>query len=217
MIFLTADTHADIERLISKDTKSIKKGDTLIILGDFGFVWDDSKEETKILKKLSKLPFKILFLDGTRDKLPTINKYPDTVYNSAAAKEIVKNKIFYIKRGEVLEIEHKKIFCFGGYDNTDIDFSIEDFSPNMQDFTSAKENLKRHNFKVDYILTHGPSKAIDLFLSLGNMPSGNTALFLDEVNKHTEYSKWYFGWYHLDKYVSPKVQGVYKNIYNIGS
>ncbi len=214
MIFLTSDTHADIEHLTSKETKIIKKGDTVIILGDFGFVWDNSKAEIKTLKKLSKLPFKILFIDGTRDKMPTINLYPDTVYNNAKAKEIIKNKIYYIKRGEVLEIEGKKLFCFGGYDNDDVNFSIEDFSPTHEEFVSAYENLKKHNLKVDYILTHGPSSSIDLFLNLsdGRQP-GNTALFLDEVNKHTEYTKWYFGWYHMDKYVSPKVQGIYKNFY----
>ncbi len=213
MIFLTSDTHADIEHLTSKDAKGIKKGDTVIVLGDFGFVWDNSKAELKTLKKLSKLPFKILFIDGTRDKIPTINSYPDTIYNNAQAKEIVKNKIYYIKRGEVLEIEGKKLFCFGGYDNTDIDFSIQDYSPTHEEFVLAYENLKKHNLKVDFILTHGPSNSIDLFLNTGTGETGNTALFFDEVNKHVEYTKWYFGWYHLDKYVSPKVQGVYKNYY----
>ncbi len=213
MIFLTADTHADIEHFTTKETKNIKKGDTVIVLGDFGFVWDNSKAELKILKKLSKLPFKILFLDGTRDSIKTINSYPDTVYNNANAKEIIKNKIYYIKRGEILEIEGKKLFCFGGYDNNDIDFSIEDFSPKYPEFEKAVANLKNHELKVDYILTHGPSSAIDLFLNLSDVQPGNTAIFLDEVNKKVQYKKWFFGWYHLDKYVSPKVQGVYKNFY----
>ena len=35
-----------------KKFKNIKEGDTLIVCGDFGFVWDNSKIEQKILKKL---------------------------------------------------------------------------------------------------------------------------------------------------------------------
>lgn len=35
MIYLTGDLHGDIERLKSKEMKKLKKGDTLIVCGDF--------------------------------------------------------------------------------------------------------------------------------------------------------------------------------------
>ena len=54
MIYLTGDLHGDIERLKSKEMKKLKKGDTLIVCGDFGFVWDGSKKEQSVLKKLGK-------------------------------------------------------------------------------------------------------------------------------------------------------------------
>lgn len=43
MIYLTGDTHGGMERFQSKEAKQLKKGDTLIICGDFGFIWDGPK------------------------------------------------------------------------------------------------------------------------------------------------------------------------------
>jgi len=43
MIFLTGDTHGDIRRLNAAsffEQKEMTKDDYLIILGDFGLVWD---------------------------------------------------------------------------------------------------------------------------------------------------------------------------------
>ena len=47
MIFVTADTHGDIERFEDKQLKKLKKTDTLIVLGDFGFIWNDSEKTEK--------------------------------------------------------------------------------------------------------------------------------------------------------------------------
>ena len=50
MVYVTGDMHGDISRFDSPAIKQLKKGDTLIVCGDFGFVWDNSKIEQKILK-----------------------------------------------------------------------------------------------------------------------------------------------------------------------
>ena len=50
MVFITGDTHGDPERLSKSALKELAPGDTLIVCGDFGFVWDNSKAEQKILK-----------------------------------------------------------------------------------------------------------------------------------------------------------------------
>ena len=54
MIAVTGDIHGEAERLDAKPISQLKKGDTLMICGDFGFVWDDSAVEKKKLKKLEK-------------------------------------------------------------------------------------------------------------------------------------------------------------------
>ena len=54
MIYFTGDTHGDKNRLSKFALKQLKSGDTLIVCGDFGFLWDESKKEKKFLEKLSK-------------------------------------------------------------------------------------------------------------------------------------------------------------------
>ena len=44
MIYFTGDLHGDYDRFKSKELKKLKKGDTLIVCGDFGFLWDGSKK-----------------------------------------------------------------------------------------------------------------------------------------------------------------------------
>ena len=47
MVYITADTHGELSRLADRELKKIKIGDTLIILGDFGYLWGDEKTVEK--------------------------------------------------------------------------------------------------------------------------------------------------------------------------
>ena len=166
MIYITADTHGEIERFSSKHTKKLKALDTLFVAGDFGFVWR-SKEREKNLKKLAKLPYKILFIDGYHEDFEALSAYPDTVYRGAAAKEIAKDKIYYIKRGEILQTDDVKILCFGGADDPTDDL-FSDNVPNEKDFENCLANLEKVGGSVDYIITHSPSGRTVRFLDLNS-------------------------------------------------
>ena len=54
MIYVTGDTHGDIERFKSSGIHKLKKSDSIIVCGDFGFVWDGSKGEINNINWLSK-------------------------------------------------------------------------------------------------------------------------------------------------------------------
>ena len=64
LIYITGDTHGEVERLVPSKLRALKEGDTLIVCGDFGFIWDGSKKEQKILKQLGKRKYNICFIDG---------------------------------------------------------------------------------------------------------------------------------------------------------
>ena len=215
MIFITADTHAELERLTDRKLKFIKKYDTLIVLGDFGFVWNSDSRQEKALKKIAKLPFRVLFIDGYNENFARLEKYPDTVYHGARAKEICPGQVYYIKRGEVLEIEDMKLLCFGGADDY-IDDVFSDYPPSQADFDRCTANLDRHGWKVDYVLTHSPSGNINRFINMDSFTFGHLFDFFDEIGSKLEYKKWYFGFYHKDKYISGKAQAVYTDVYKIG-
>ena len=59
MIFITGDMHGLMERFQDSAFRHIKKGDTLIICGDFGFLWEGTEEEKKALKKLEKKKYEM--------------------------------------------------------------------------------------------------------------------------------------------------------------
>ena len=62
MVYLTGDTHGDIDRFKHGKLRWLGKRDTVVVLGDFGFVWDGSKAEQKKLDWLRKRPYTLLFL-----------------------------------------------------------------------------------------------------------------------------------------------------------
>ena len=75
MLYVTGDTHGDYERFTSSALKKLKKGDTLFICGDFGFIWDGSKNEEKMLKKIGKLKYNVCFIDGTHENFERLRSY----------------------------------------------------------------------------------------------------------------------------------------------
>ena len=75
MLYVTGDTHGDFKRFSNPRLKKLKKGDTLIICGDFGFIWNNSREEQRTLKKLGKKKYNICFIDGTHENFELLDKY----------------------------------------------------------------------------------------------------------------------------------------------
>ena len=49
MVYLTGDTHGELDRFKHGRLRWLGKRDIVVVLGDFGFVWDGSKEEQKKL------------------------------------------------------------------------------------------------------------------------------------------------------------------------
>lgn len=223
MIYVTGDTHGDQSRLDKKRLKGLRAGDTLIVCGDFGFVWDDGKNEQKFLYKLSKRPYNICFVDGTHENFELLNSYPVCERNGGRVHLIAEN-IFHLMRGEVYDFDGTSVFAMGGGQNPDRDPDEELLDntahyeiPNKNEMLSAVENLEKCGYKLDLIVTHEPPAKIRDFLLLSeNSVSGPTALraFFDELSQQAEYKKWFFGSMHTDKYISPSMTAVFKNVIN---
>lgn len=74
MIYITGDLHGDISRFSAPAMRRLRKGDTLIVCGDFGFVWDGSAKEQKLLKKIGAKPYTVLFLDGCHENFQLLQE-----------------------------------------------------------------------------------------------------------------------------------------------
>lgn len=111
-IGITGDIHGDLNLIRIK--KAIKeKYDYLIVTGDFGYIWDNSKVEIDTLNKIEEMPITILFVSGNHENFNLLNEYPIKDWNGGKVQFIRKN-IIHLLRGQVFTINDKKIFTFGG-------------------------------------------------------------------------------------------------------
>lgn len=217
MIYITGDIHADINRLKSKSCKCLKKNDTLIVCGDFGFVWDGSEKEKKLLKWLGTRRYNLLFIEGTHDNLDLLSHYPEVSYCGGKARQI-SGRCHHLLRGEIYRIESDDIFVFGGGESPDMDARSDGQSwwaaelPTQEELVYARENLQQHGNTVDYIITHQASSIVNSFLHMDQVHTNQLAAFLDEISQSVQYKQWFFGCYHLDKVIPPKHRIVYQEI-----
>ena len=127
-------------------------------------------------------------------------------------------------RGQIYEIENKKFFTMGGGENPELDLHEEDDLSEHKEIPSTSEmlngvsNLEKHNYKVDYIITHEPpSKIRDFLLLSSNKTLRVTTLgaYLDELSQQTDFKRWYFAGMHIDKFISDSYTAIFRNIVSI--
>ena len=214
-IFVVGDIHGN-PKIISNskwvEGKELTENDIVIFLGDFGLFWDNppTKEEEYWLQWLAKKPYQVAFIDGNHENFDLIQQLPE-VEKFGGKVGVYKTKegeIYHLKRGEVYTINNKKILTIGGALSIDKMYRSEGFSWWPQEYLSYKEenntfdNLDKHNWKVDYVLTHTcPYDIIEHFL---DNPSSQkfddkVSKFLLEIDNRLEFDEWHFGHFHNDR------------------
>lgn len=217
MIYITGDTHGEMCRFDSGEVKKLKKGDTLIVCGDFGFVWDGDAKENKNLRKLGKKKYNILFLDGTHENFDLLEKYPVTEWNGGLVRNISGN-LYHLMRGQVYTIENKKIFTFGGGESTEKQMRIaagkwwEREMPSMEEMAAGVKNLSAADMTVDYILTHEPAPRV--MTNTVNPPESTNQLqaYFEQLAKQVKFQKWFFGSIHIDRKITYRNYAVFEDI-----
>lgn len=220
MIYVTGDTHGDADRFKAKETKRLKKGDTLIVLGDFGFLWNGGKAEKKLCKKLGKMKYNLLFIDGAHENYDLLKEYEICDYCGGKAQQI-SGKLYHLLRGEIYTIEDKRLLCFGGADSLDRETREEgktwwrDEVPTDDDYKNCLENLKKCG-EPDYILTHDAPSRLSNFLKLDKdtvlYETSRLEAFFDELYKNVKHSKWLFARYHKDQRLGSAAAAVFRAV-----
>lgn len=213
MIYITGDTHGDIERIIDYKTVLNEK-DSLIILGDFGFIWNDLYLHS--LEELGKFKCKILFLDGNHENFTLLKTFP-TVDKFNGKVSVLSRNVFWLKRGEIYTIEDLKFLTIGGANSIDKNRRVPEVSwwdeenINRDEVNNILANLQKHDFKVDYILTH-TCKESEKEKLVTNFDNCITSQALTNLFKFYDikYKHWYFGHFHEDKNLDKKHTAVYK-------
>jgi predicted phosphodiesterase len=209
-IFVHGDIHRKYIELIKQINlelpKNLNKDDYIIILGDFGMIWNGNKEENIALDKLNNIAPTVLFIDGNHENFERLYNYPIENWHGGKIHRI-KSSIIHLMRGQVFNINNKNIFTFGGAQSYDRDYRIEGISkwkqeiPSEEEFNIGKENLKKYNFNVDYILSHTcpecivPQLLSDVCSSIEDYDK--TCSYLDEYSSICNFTRWYLGHWHI--------------------
>ena len=214
MIYVTGDTHGDIEIFNERRLGHLKKGDTLIITGDFGFIWDNSKVEIKNLKKLSKKKYDILFVEGSHENFERLREFEEVAFHGGTARKIADN-IYCLNRGEMYRIENKIFFTLGGglppeADGTESSPSL----PSDEELEYAVVNIEEQRRMLDVIITHEAPASVKRMIDRG-AGINDLNIFLDTVMHNAHYRRWYFGSLHEDRAVSEKLICVFEDVHKI--
>ena len=149
MVYITGDCHGDVRRFNTEkfpEQKEMTRDDFVIILGDFGLIWSNSKEERYWLNWLNSKSFNILFVDGNHENFDLLYQYPIVDFHGGKAHKI-RDNIYHLMRGYVFDICDKKFFAFGGARSHDIKDGILDPNnfENNEEFKHFYNSWRKRN------------------------------------------------------------------------
>ena len=243
MIYITGDTHSDFSRFTEENfpiQSEMTKDDYIIICGDFGGVWtfeEESIREKELLDWLDNKNLTTLFVDGNHENYTRLYNYPIEEWKGGKVHKI-RDSVLHLMRGEIFDIDNKKIFAFGGAKSHDIQdgilnldeeekiynyrkrgsyFRIRDFSwcdlelPTNQEMENGIENLEKVNYKVDYIISHCCPTSIQALINPIYKRDILTD-YLQQISEKCTFKKWYFGHYHDYRQVNAQFTLLYEDI-----
>ena len=232
-VWITGDCHGNFSRFTRKQREKldIKPDDYVIICGDVGLLWKDDKEFQYNLEFFKTVPFTILWIAGNHDNYNMIEQYPLSDWHGGKVRQIIQDKVIYLERGQIYNIEGKTFFCLGGASSHDIEDGILD--KNAPDFKEKLKSLKRLKKKRYRILNESwwsqelPTE-VELSKALENLQEVDNKVdyiithccssrveellgykihdrltdFFNYIDAFVDFKHWYFGHYHQDCMIS---------------
>lgn len=245
MIFITGDTHGDIDinKLSNKNWetgKSLSRNDYLIILGDFGLPFLDSDVSDDVLtstelesrrktylywtKWLSERPYTVLWIDGNHDNHSFWSKQNEVLWNGGMVNiHPDAENVIHLKRGEYYTIDGNTFWVMGGAKSVDRAYRVlghtwwEEEIPSIEEMEHGVSVLQEHHNKVDYILTHTmPDVTIPSVLGCHYNDSEPTRAYLNMIYRDIDFKYWFCGHFHVDvRNDMYKMQVLYDDIVNL--
>lgn len=250
MIYITGDCHSDFRRFSKKnfpEQEEMTKDDYVIICGDFGGVWDvgfESKTEKAELDLLEARSFTTLFVDGNHENFDRLYSYPVEKWCGGNVHKI-RPSVIHLMRGQVFELDGKRIFTFGGASSHDINDGILELDdpdykkkrrklhrdgkmyrvnhlswwkeelPSEEEMDEGRRNLLFYENCVDFIISHCCSSTTVSLLGEGAYQTDCLMDYFDEVRRKVKFKKWFFGHYHDNRNVNEKELLLWEQIIRI--
>ena len=212
MIYLLSDEHGgekvgDLKKYIQNNNDN----NLLIILGDVGLKFADTKENKEFDEFLLSSKNKIAIIDGNHENFKYLYSFPEENWGGGVIHRITDN-IIHLERGYVYEIDGKTFFVFGGCKSSKKWkeqglWQIEE-APTEEEILRAYENLKKYNYKVDYILMHKYEKG-------EGEPTKELLDLCSFIDKNVDFKHFYAGHWHYAKAIDSKHTIVYDKLVEI--
>ena len=142
----------------------------MIVLGDFGFSWNKSLQNSWNALDIACLTLSVM---GNHENYDLIKSCAvEHVFGADAYK--LNPRTFYLMNGEIYNIEGIKSFVFGGADSIDKAYRVPYVSwwpeeiPSYGEFRRGLNNLEKNSWDIDLFLAH--TCPADVTSSLFNYP-----------------------------------------------
>lgn len=219
MICITGDLHGDVSRFTAAPLKKLKKGDALIITGDFGCIWDGGKKEKSLLKALGKKKYDVLFVEGVHENFDLLDEYPVEEWCGGKTRHISGN-LRQLMRGQYYTIAGKTVFTFGGgqSDENTSYLDMDDESrwikemPSEEELSEGIKNLEAHGNKADFFVTYEPPARLIEFIDIGTTNRNHINTYLDKILEKADFKMWFFGKRHINKLIPPRYQCLFDSV-----
>lgn len=206
---------------------------------------EETPEEKWKLDWLASKNFTTVFCDGNHDNIPRLDSYPVKEWNGGLVNEIrpnvlrlrrgevfeIEGKKFFVfggasshdisdgilegddpdwkKKAKALDKQGKYMYRING-----LSWWLEEL-PSDEEMQNGIDNLKKHDNKVDYIITHSPSASVIALLGHGLYEQDKLTKYLEDVRCSTEYKRWFAGHMHVNQAVNDKDILLYEQIVRI--
>lgn len=220
-VYVTGDTHGNLNRFFGVDYSRLTEKDYVIIAGDAGILFSKNSDRYwHNLSLLKLLAFKVLWVDGNHENHDWIDSLPVSTWNGGKIHKITEN-CYHLMRGQIYNIDGNTIFTFGGANSIDKDMRVHGLSwwereiPSFTEENEGLDNLEKVGNKVDYIITHDCPSNI-LYRINPTYNNYNVTRYLFEIDKNVEFKHWYFGHHHFDKTFDQKHTVLYSELVKLG-
>ena len=220
-VYITGDTHhdTDIKKFIPFMDKcdTTPEKDLMIILGDWGGVWYGDERDNAALEMYNSLPWTTFATLGNHENYDALRKYPFVDFCGGRARK-VGERCYLGVTGEIYDFCGKTYLNVNGADSTDKSYRIEGESWWPQErikqgqVDCAIENLKKHDRKVDAIISHTGGSFVVSCLGFEISPSDK---MLDQILDNCDYTYHFCGHYHVDMRLSSQDRIFYDDIVEV--
>lgn len=169
--------------------------------------WDD--DEWTLLSIYEHFPWTTLFVDGNHECFSRLSLYPISKWHGGNVQKIT-DSVIHLMRGEIYEIDGHSYFCMGGAMSTDRGpaTGTEEFDngkwwwpqeiPSVNEWNYAYDNLERHDWEVDFIITHDCPASVTMQLGKDYRIS-EVSQRLEMLRTEVTYTHWFCGHMHRDE------------------